>query len=256
MEQTKGLTDHTYVTVGDVHYGCWGGSKGGKVISKGTGKSKKASCMANYACIDGTAGIAYGISGVCHQTANRILKPADITVSKAKGYAASTLMYNKYGLGEPGWIARKMKCLKTWNPFKSSQLGEGGSEKALMEQVSRGELSLKDATSNLKFLELQDLINDVSDSQLILSDEKLNKIISLQDDLAIETESVVRGMRLMSSSDEFVQHKNNNLNALLKSLSTVLSDEEYESIFKFKVGQEIIVVDPEILANTLNERNQ
>lgn len=51
------------------------------------------------ACEDGSAGINYLVSGVCHQAANRILYPARVIVSKAKGYTISSSIYGDYGLG-------------------------------------------------------------------------------------------------------------------------------------------------------------
>jgi hypothetical protein len=44
------------------------------------------------------AGVIYGITGVCHQMANRILHPANqTTVTHARGYNVSVLLYNTYG---------------------------------------------------------------------------------------------------------------------------------------------------------------
>ncbi len=47
------------------------------------------------------AGLRYGISGVCHQAANRILRPFGVTVAGVKGYGASIFLYGQYGRG--GW---------------------------------------------------------------------------------------------------------------------------------------------------------
>jgi hypothetical protein len=45
------------------------------------------------------AHIVYAVTGVCHQTANRILAPAGVCVAKARWYAASHLLYGTYGRG-------------------------------------------------------------------------------------------------------------------------------------------------------------
>jgi hypothetical protein len=103
-----GLADHTYVTcLGGYAWPCWGRSTGGRVISSGTGSSAQANCISLPAS---TSGIIYGVTGVCHQTANRILWPAGITVRKAKGYWASFLAYGTYGTDVPAWLVRLGIC--------------------------------------------------------------------------------------------------------------------------------------------------
>jgi hypothetical protein len=50
---------------------------------------------------NGTAEINYGVTGLCHQTANRILHPANLRVDKAQGYNHSFNVYGHYGF--PPW---------------------------------------------------------------------------------------------------------------------------------------------------------
>jgi hypothetical protein len=89
--------DHTYVTSScGLRWWCWGRQSGGVRVSSGTGSSIVADCLSRQRS---EAGIRYGITGVCHQTANRILYPARITVAGAAGYNLSTFFYNEYGLG-------------------------------------------------------------------------------------------------------------------------------------------------------------
>jgi hypothetical protein len=57
-----------------------------------------------------TAGLVYAVTGVCHQTANRILYPASAIVSKASGYWASSLVYGTYGTDVAAWIIRRTAC--------------------------------------------------------------------------------------------------------------------------------------------------
>jgi hypothetical protein len=83
--------DPTYVTssAGD-RWDCKGRSQGGRVICRGSGDLGLARCLA---CPDGQAGISYGVTGVCHQIANRILYPAGDRVERAKGYNRSFRFY-------------------------------------------------------------------------------------------------------------------------------------------------------------------
>lgn len=87
--------DHTYVSSSLGHaWGCWGGSAGGRSICSGNGNCDQADCLSHP---NAQAGISYGVTGVCHQTANRILFPAAQTVSQAWGYRASILIWGVYG---------------------------------------------------------------------------------------------------------------------------------------------------------------
>lgn len=97
--------DHTYVislcgTVGP--WGCYGRNAGGSMLIGGTGSSTVANCLAQLN--PDQAGIRYGLTGVCHQMANRILHPANITVASCNGYSVSAFVYGDYGRG--GWPQR------------------------------------------------------------------------------------------------------------------------------------------------------
>jgi hypothetical protein len=89
------IWDHTFVNSSHGHlWGCWGRSAGGKQICSGTGNCDQADCLSQP---NSQAGITYGVTGVCHQTANRILFPALQTVSGARGYRASVFVWGVYG---------------------------------------------------------------------------------------------------------------------------------------------------------------
>jgi len=111
-----GNPQHTYVTSdqGD-SWGCWGGSSGGTSICSGSGSVPRARCLAGPF---GIAGIIYGVTGVCHQTANRILFPAGVTVYKAGGYWASLLVYGVYGTNTVAWLASLGTCYAIIPAFK------------------------------------------------------------------------------------------------------------------------------------------
>ena len=92
-----GLADHTYVKCGSgsVAWKCWGGDQNGQELGRAQGSTARADAIAQP---DQKAGICcYLVNGVCHQAANRILLPAMITVSKARGYSVSQAMFGSYG---------------------------------------------------------------------------------------------------------------------------------------------------------------
>jgi hypothetical protein len=89
--------DHTYVECGTGAraWACWGGKTGGAVLRAGIGSTARADAIAEP---DEKAGIAcYLINGVCHQSANRILLPAGILVTGARGYNVSSALFGPYG---------------------------------------------------------------------------------------------------------------------------------------------------------------
>lgn len=75
---------HTYVTSScGASWGCWGGNTGGSSVCYGTGSSILADCIAEpntgvgYLA-RGLGGVVYGVNGVCHHMANRIISAASI----------------------------------------------------------------------------------------------------------------------------------------------------------------------------------
>lgn len=91
------LADHTYVACGTLGkaWSCWGGSTGGKPLDSGTGSTRRADAIAGG---DERGGITcYLINGVCHQAANRILLPGNVTVEGARGYDLSVALFGVYG---------------------------------------------------------------------------------------------------------------------------------------------------------------
>ncbi|GAA0126311.1 hypothetical protein UT300019_22140 [Clostridium sp. CTA-19] len=89
--------EHTYVSSSDGKvWRCFGRNSGGRMIANHIGSSKQADIMSKPSETNET-GIRYGIDGVCHQAANRILYFTSEVVDKAGGYSASRAMYGIYG---------------------------------------------------------------------------------------------------------------------------------------------------------------
>jgi hypothetical protein len=89
--------EHTYVTsdCGFV-WRCWGRSTGGSPLAAATGNSIVADCLSQP---NSQAGIRYGFTGVCHQTANRILHPAGITVRGTQAISCQLWLMDDTGTG-------------------------------------------------------------------------------------------------------------------------------------------------------------
>lgn len=87
--------DHTYVESSAGHvWPCWGRSAGGHLVCQGPGNVDQADCLSQPSS---QAGIVYAVTGVCHQTANRILFPATLFVSGAARYRMSVFTWGVYG---------------------------------------------------------------------------------------------------------------------------------------------------------------
>jgi hypothetical protein len=130
-----GQLDHTYVASDDSYgpWGCFGRDSGGLLVSSGKGNSSCADCLSRP--IDASAvppvyaGLIYGINGVCHQAANRILRPAGATVDGVQGYGASVFLYGQYGRGAwPQWP----RCVSIFGISRS----QGGGSVALAHGVA------------------------------------------------------------------------------------------------------------------------
>jgi hypothetical protein len=87
--------EHTYVESTHGHvWPCWGRSAGGRTLCAGIGNTDHADCLS---LPNSQAGVIYGVTGVCHQTANRILYPSGQTVSNASGYRGSLFAWEYMG---------------------------------------------------------------------------------------------------------------------------------------------------------------
>lgn len=101
--------DHTYVRsdAGDV-WPCWGRDSGGREVCDGIAELNDSNCLSQP---DSEAGIIYGFTGVCHQTANRILYPSGAIVEEARGYRGSVFAWGTYG--------RDLWTMRCYSPMKN-----------------------------------------------------------------------------------------------------------------------------------------
>jgi hypothetical protein len=99
--------EHTYVSCNGYTWSCFGDTDNGREITRGNGSSAVAHCIS---LPSDTAGIIYGLSGVCQQAANRILWPARTLVTGANGYWVSALLFGTYGTSDLEWLARLAMC--------------------------------------------------------------------------------------------------------------------------------------------------
>jgi len=109
--------DHTYVTSNTGQcWECFGRSSGGSQICQGNGNVAQADCLSRpkgrQSALWVYAGVVYGVTGVCHQAANRILFPAQELVFGATGFPGSVFAWGVYGKGH--W-PELWQCILTHN---------------------------------------------------------------------------------------------------------------------------------------------
>ncbi|CAN5492826.1 hypothetical protein BH11PLA2_BH11PLA2_22520 [soil metagenome] len=107
LDHVPGGADHTYVVSSEgTRFECGGRNQGGRLIVSGQGSHKLAKALSrnNY------GGMVYGLTGVCHQEANRVLYPCGRNVHRAKGAGWSYTVYGIYGKPHEAWLAWKTEC--------------------------------------------------------------------------------------------------------------------------------------------------
>lgn len=254
--------DHTYVRSSDgKQWGCWGRGTGGRKICEGKGDSKKANCLSQPA---GVALIVYAVTGVCHQTANRILRPARKTVSKAQAYAASWALYGAYGgsnrVFDPAWKAHEAICgIWDWKPdpvylpeaperdrcFEALHIAHSTMAKAVRDNKA----TVSEAVDEIRRLEIEALV-----SSRIAGGIAPNKLISISSsraDMLAELEPALLAMAGPESVSASAERANELLNVFLSSATEALDPNEYRALFDVDPGTTVVVAEPEIVSKWL-----
>lgn len=115
-DSTPQWADHTFATY-ELRTETWSCSSGSgtndpthpnaRFLRSARGSHSKARCLGKANSL-----ILWGVTGVCHQCTNRILKAAGgITVAGARGWRTSHTLYGTYGINLNGsWSLNKIRC--------------------------------------------------------------------------------------------------------------------------------------------------
>jgi hypothetical protein len=241
--------DHAYVTSSKGHaWPCWGGAEDGREICSGPGDAGVADCISEP---DSEAGIEYGLTGACHQTANRILWPAGVTVSKAGGHALSALLWGVYGTptqaAEREWRERIARCSGSPAVNAASNPASGKEEKEYMEKliglhlqtVERGPLEILAQETEL-------LIGyRLPGAGRIL----IEKVKSVQKELLVRKEALDQVLLSRSvGGGQYALEVNSLIHKALEQCLRFLKPDQFERLFGLKPGARCDVVVPEIAA--------
>ena len=265
--------DHTYVTSSDGYvWPCWGRSSGGRMISSGNGSSAQANCLSQT---DSHAGIIYGVTGVCHQTANRILWPSRTTVSRASGYWASTLLYGVYGtMGVPQlleWEARKERCSSVSGDRQIAAALpasiRAATEKAVAPQPA-AEREFLDKIDTLyapyvktmtiaKLTEMKPVDFLAKELDLIAdyklgadkNPEQISSLQHIQSDALKEKANLAMALNNRTiNGEEYASKVNDLFGTMLNQFSKTIDRETYVKLLDIKPGVTFSIVDPKIMA--------
>lgn len=254
------FADHTWVTSFDGPFTCpphpeywysWGSCHGtgagttARDLGRGPADLRVARCICQPDLEDfhPTAGNPahggidlYGIQGVCHQLANRILYATSAagmppaTVKKAHGYWFSRFLYGTYGANGNSWEARKAKCI--------AAAGVPAPPPAAARMATASPLVMLDQDLAAMFDER--LQKDYSPATLA-------QIVALRHQLLEEKAALDRQVRIAALPPRrFADQVNELLNRYLRQVAEILGADQYQRLFGQPPGRPVGVVDPEI----------
>jgi len=262
-----GLADHTYVTCqGGYAWACWGRSAGGRIICSGTGSSANANCLSQPWS---TAGLIYGVTGVCHQTANRILWPAGSTVRAAKGYWASWLAYGTYGTDTAAWLGRLAVCSLSKGEIAQCAIKKGGI-KGKLPAIDRADRAL---VRDIKALYQRKItpsehkrrltakgpdLKTVGKEVKLAMQQRLGpklKAAIVKDIQEIQQELFSKRAKIEASlhdgslkGEAFAMKMNDTINKTLRDCQKSLGKDDYFKLMDLQAREKILIVDPKIAA--------
>jgi hypothetical protein len=266
-----GAADHTYVrcSTGGKAWSCWGGKTGGSFLRSGSGSTNQADAIAEPN--ERARVTCYLVNGVCHQAANRILFPAGIFVTGARGYGLSSAIFGPYGrptgpLGtckapfnhHAGVTGDLPECVAPPLGITTPEATRSSAERRYFESVSAAysegmplklQSERREDTNLLEFMvqlfdyQIEYNLGDKLDRQRFgqLRDIRASTERSR---MQLETEFAERKIKV----SEFVAGSDLQAISFQKDAALVLKPNEYEALFDLKSGEFVALADPAIVA--------
>lgn len=259
IEFLDNVLDHTYVTCGAGHcWPCWGDCQDGSLLRTGTGSTARADAISEPTS---QAGIIYGVTGLCMQTANRILWPAGVTVSDAMGYGITELFYGTYGSSAADWIAHRdasngvsgeiPECAGTEAPEENPSRGTAAALLSfilgLYERFAGSEERSDEPLPNLELLGAVLAARVREDLGRDFSNDRIQRLQGIQREyvgnkVSLDHRLIARDM----SGREFAERANGVINDGMRHFADVLGHDAYVALFKLRPGAEITVIRPDL----------
>jgi hypothetical protein len=232
--------DHTYATSSDGHlWSCFGRDSGGLILDRGTGDSALADCLAHPIRHPHVyAGITYGLTGLCHQAANRILYPAGIKVARAKGYGGSVFAFGEYGLGP--WREKDV-CVKM-AASSVAPPSEGGKSQMPSETAKQSPSLTPEEMERQEFQALADVSLGEGYDPV-----KLAQVGQLRLGLRSEQARLVRqlGNRHISRL-QYLNLLNELLTRTYSECAKILGTQDFEKLFGTPLNEVVNMVDRDL----------
>lgn len=115
--------DHTFVSTGNGQsWGCFGRDLEKAPQAYVIGQAQAELLFVSALAGDGSCGLKYAISGICHQAANRLLIPAGIDVRQSPGCELSIPLFGKYGLGRQSLVEHIEKAAARANTIQAGSV--------------------------------------------------------------------------------------------------------------------------------------
>jgi hypothetical protein len=254
--------DHTYAASDDGYvWPCWGGTSGGNPICWGYGDSATAHCLAQP---DFSAGIEYCVTGVCHQTANRILCPAGwgVIVSAARGFGLSCLFFGTYGVG-PWPELRKCGIFRSLsNPSPNggptgrvathrggTGMVDDGKWSEFSQRIAEIHSSLGPdddrSSEELRHAELQALADAALERDY--DQEKLRKVFALNDRFNAERERLAESLRVGAMTrEQYLAEFAERSRRIAARCEDILGARDFEALFGIPASEAGEIVDSEV----------
>ena len=225
--------DHTYVASSSgKSWACFGRSAGGLSLDSGLGSDSLADCLAYP---NDTAGIRYGVTGVCQQASNRILYGTSAMVSKAGGYALSLMMYGPYGLGH--WL-RRDSCVEAANNRPSGL--------SRVMETDTGDLDLESADFAVSaFVDhVRSTVGDINSTQEVALRATQLRLRDEQSSLATLLEAgKISGPDYLARVEILLSHS-------IFDTQQILGDEKSRTLFGEAANHPAGLIDPETFLGT------
>ncbi len=287
------IADHTFVicnvdSSGDpLQFHCYGGVSGSHqtypaITGRGDHRLAKAICCFNpdesrtdfdhktggRLLLGDCCGIIYGVTGVCHQMANRILASSNSGIMiSAAGYWASVSAYGVYGSGGlvsgptagMAWVAYYAACLAMTGITESNKeplLGASEDESSQKLMVNAMNLEKEHAENKelpglrLKLVATHRLGAD-------FASDKMDKLVQFQmgfDGIKknIDESYIAKDI----SSTRHASLVNIEYNKFLTKCAQVITTEEYKQLFGLTPGNTYELIDTEIAKDTTHPTSE
>ncbi len=246
--------EHTYVTSSDGQaWDCWGPGHNGRLVCSGEANSGQAACLSQK---NSHAGILYGLTGVSHQTANRILYPARRIVSGAANYWHTFFLYGTYGLSVIKFRNRISNCLSSTKkniPGPLPDLNKQAAEQIYLQHIENLHKKSLNATrppnlskERLIFRLLQNELKLAVSYRLGSNPRALTILLKAQADLLFEKNFYDRALMAKRIDLAHYAEKINDIaEAAFEKLQKDLGDSLFQAMFGHR--SEVKIVDPEVM---------